>query len=269
MKYCIAIGKTTSPTTPLLLDGDFAVSMQTAASLGYNAVEIHTPDPETLDTAALRTVCEKLGIFIATIGTGQIYGRYGLYLMDPNEARRRQLVGMLRRYIDIAEKLGSKVTIGSIKGNVPKDADRAYCLGVMGEMLREITSYAAEKGVTVLLEATNRFENNVLNTGREVRSMIEDNALRNCQVLMDTFHINIEERSLSTCLRDAGPWLGHIHFGDNTRMYPGSGSFNYDAFCRSIREIGYDGVLSVECFPLPDGLTAATQTIRFFQHYFG
>ena len=51
-------------------------------------------------------------------------------------------------------------------------------------------------------------------------------------------------------------------------MYPGSGAFNYDVFCQSIRDVGYDGVLSVECFPLPDGMTAARETMKFFRKYF-
>ncbi|MEA4911857.1 MAG: sugar phosphate isomerase/epimerase family protein [Oscillospiraceae bacterium] len=269
MKYCVAIGQTTSPSTPLLLDGDFVNSMRTAASLGYGAVEIHTPEPQSLDIGALRAACDSLGLCIATLGTGQIYGKYGLYLMDPDEQRQRRIVDMVCRYIDIAAQLGSKVTIGSIKGNVPQGGDREVCLAVMGKLLREISAYAVEKNVTVLLEATNHFENNVLNTGKDVRAMIEKNSLRNFEALMDSFHINMEERSPATCLRDAGPYLGHIHFGDNTRMYPGSGAFNFDVFCQSIREIGYDGVLSVECFPLPDGLTAAKESIRFFKHYFG
>ena len=86
---------------------------------------------------------------------------------------------------------------------------------------------------------------------------------------MDSFHINIEEHSLKQWLLDAGQHLGHIHFGDNTRMYPGSGAFNYDSFCRNIIDSGYDGVLSAECFPLPDGITAAKETMLFFKKYFG
>ena len=120
----------------------------------------------------------------------------------------------------------------------------------------------------VLLEATNHFENNVLNTGRDVHDFIERYALKNVQVLIDSFHVNIEERSVAGGLRDAGEYLGHIHFGDNIRWYPGAGAFDFDAFCQGIRDVGYDGVLSVEVFPLPDGETAARRSIEFFQKHF-
>ena len=269
MKYCMAIGAVTSPTTPLLLGGDFTENMKTAQSLGFDAVEIHTPEPGALDIPAICKACRSLNISIATIGTGQIYGKYGLHLMDTCESNQKRLVDMVKEYIRIAAALGSRVTIGSIKGNVPKGGDREEHLGIMGRLLQEIDGYAEENGVIMLLEATNHFENNVLNTGAEVRDMIERNGLKNFRILMDTYHINLEERSLSTCLKDAGPWLGHIHFADNTRLYPGSGSFQFDLFCRSIQALSYDGVLSAECYPLPDGMTAAEKTIEFFHKQFG
>lgn len=265
----MAIGKETSPSTPLLLGGDFIKNMETAKQLGYDAVEMHTPNPEVLDTNKINEARKRLGMFVATLGTGMIYGKFGLYLMDQNEDNQKKLVGMVREFIDIAAKIGSKVTIGSIKGNVPKGGDREKYLDTMGKNLQFISNYAVQKGVTVLLEATNHFENNVLNTGKDVFGIIEKFSLKNIEVLMDTFHINIEERSLKTCLKDAGKYLGHIHFGDNTRMYPGSGAFNFDAFCKSIIDVGYDGVLSVECFPLPDGMAAAKETIEFFKKQFG
>ena len=269
MKYCIAVGKTTSPQTPLLFEGDFVESMRRARRMGYDAVEIHTPDPDTLEIDRLRAACEELDMFIATLGTGMIYGKYGLYLMDEDEVRQARIVNMVKHYVDIAKSIGSKVTIGSIKGNVPKGADRQKCLEIMGKCMQEISDYAGKQGVKILLEATNHFENNVLNTGREVREFIEKYALANVQALMDSFHINIEERSVTVGLKDAGQYLGHIHFGDNIRWYPGSGAFNLDAFCQGIREIGYDGVVSVEAFPLPDGETAARETIAFFKRQFG
>ena len=269
MKYCIAIGKTTSPTTPLLLDGPFEDSMRYARSIGFDAVEIHTPDPDALDIEQLRAVCREQDMFIATLGTGMIYGKYGLYLMDPDPERQARIVGMVRQYIDIAAAIGSKVTIGSIKGNVPAGADRGACLDIMGKCMGEIAAYAVEKNVYVLLEATNHFENNVLNTGKQVHDFIEKYGLRHVQALIDSFHVNIEERSVVEGLRDAGEYLGHIHFGDNIRWYPGSGAFDFDGFCQGIKDVGYDGVLSVEVFPLPDGRTAAQKSIEFFRRHFG
>lgn len=268
MKFCIAIGEKTSPTTALNLDGDFVESMERAKSLGYDGVEIHTSNPDVLDTKVLLDACRRLDLFIATIGTGTVYWNYGLYLMDEDRERTEKVLDILKRFIDIAAVLGSKVTIGSVKGNVPKGADREACLKRMGENLKILDSYAREKDVYLLLEATNRFENNVINTGRDIRLMIEENGLTHTQALMDSFHINIEERDILTCLKDTGDYLGHIHFGDNTRMYPGTGEFQFSKLVQAIQDYGYDGVLSLECFPMPDQMTAARETMKFFHKYF-
>ena len=269
MKYVIAIGKETSPTTPLLLAGDFIENMEVAKELGYDGVEIHTPNPDELDIEKINEARQRLDMIVATIGTGIIYGKFGLHLMDENEENTNRIISMVKNFIDIAARIDSKVTIGSIKGNVPKDGDREKYLEIMGINLKNISDYAVSKGVTILLEATNRYENNVLNTAKDVVEMIEKYNLSNTEVLIDSFHINIGEGSLENCLKDAGKHLGHIHFGDNTRMYPGSGIFDFDTFCKGIIDSGYDGVLSVECFPLPDGLTAAKETITFFEEHFG
>lgn len=268
MKFCISIGKTTSPTTPLLLEGDFIKSMETAKKLGFDAVEIHTPSPEELNIAELTMVRERLDMQIGTIGTGMLYSKYGLYLMDQNEERRNRLLGLVKGYIDTAAQLNSRVTIGSIKGNFPKDGDRNKYILTLGDSLQAVSEYAVQKGVIVLLEATNRFENNVLNTGKDLYQIITKFQLKNIMALMDSFHINIEESSVENCLADTHEYLGYIHFGDNTRCYPGSGAFDFDKFCKSIIDIGYDGILSVECFPQPDGLTAAKESIKFFKKYF-
>jgi sugar phosphate isomerase/epimerase len=268
MKYVIAIGKETSRTTPLLFSGDFIKNMELAKELGYDGVEIHTADPDEINIVGINEARKRLDMSVATIGTGAIYGKYGLHLMDQNEGNKNRIVSMVKNFIDVAAEIESKVTIGSIKGNVPKGEDRKKFLETMAINLKALSEYAVLKGVSILLEATNRYENNVLNSAKDVVEMIEKYNLKNTEVLIDTFHINIEERSLKNCVKDAGEHLGYIHFGDNTRMYPGSGTFDYDTFCGSIIDFGYDGVLSVECFPQPDGLTAAKETINFFSKYF-
>ena len=117
--------------------------------------------------------------------------------------------------------------------------------------------------MTVLLEATNRYENNVLNTGAQLADMIQGYALKHTRALMDAFHMNIEEAQGARGLLDARDVLGHIHFADNNRLYPGGGCFDFQALAQSIREIGYDGMLSVECLPFPDGDEAARRACAF------
>lgn len=267
--YSIACGVEPNPKAPLPFAGDFCDCIRKAKSYGYDAIEIHTPDIDKLDVDSILRCSKENNVFISTLGTGSIYGKYGLSLMDQECDRHDTIIKMAKSFIDVAEKLGSKVTIGSIKGNIPKNGPTDTYINTLGTSLKELSEYAVKKGVIILLEATNRYENNVINTAKDIVSMIDSYSLENVQCLMDSFHINIEEANISHCLFDAGKYLGHIHFGDNQRGYPGSGSFNWDLFCNEIKATGYDGVLSVECLPLPTGDIVAENTIEFFRKNFG
>jgi sugar phosphate isomerase/epimerase len=77
---------------------------------------------------------------------------------------------------------------------------------------------------------------------------------------LDTFHLNIEERDPAAAVRLAGERLGYIHFADSNRLSPGSGHIDFVPVLRALEEIGYQGSLSVECLPLPDGETAAVNS---------
>lgn len=268
MKFCVAIGTALVETTPVPLGGNLIEQMNIASSIGYDAVELHIPMPNVLDIPALLKTKKELGLSIATLGTGSIFGKFGFSLLEKDDLKREMLVGMIHQFIDCAALLESKVTIGSIKGNCCNGWVREEALQVFGTTLHSLSEYAGKKGVKLLIEATNRYENNVLNRGDEVVDIIKKYQLDHAQVLLDSFHSNIEEPDLNTCITKIAPFLGHVHVADNTRGYPGSGSFRFEAFTKQLCEIGYDGVVSVECLPKPTGLEAAKQAYAFLANHF-
>ena len=268
MKYCVATNLAVSPTTPVPLGGDPCGMLKKAGEMGYHAIEIHVPDVSVLDIPAIRREMEETGVSVSTLGTGTIYGKYGLHLCDENMENQERLFDMVCRFIDCAAQLSSRVTIGSIKGGIRPEQNREKHLMILGKALKRIDDYAAKKGVTMLLEATNRYENNVINTARELRGMIEMHELWHTRALLDVFHMNIEEADCLRALEEAKDVLGHIHFADNNRHYPGAGGFGFAPFARKIREIGYDGVLSVECLPLPSSDEAARKAAQFLHAMF-
>ncbi len=268
MKYCVAIGTALVDTIPVPLGGDFIEQMRIASSIGYDTVELHMPMPNLLDIPAILRIKEELGMSIATLGTGSIFGKFGFSLMERDDLKRNMLVNMVQQFIDCAAELGSKVTIGSIKGNCCDGWTKEEAFAVFGRTLQELSMYAGEKGVKLLVEATNRYENNILNRGAEVVDIIQKFGLDHTQVLLDSFHSNIEEPDIDTCITKIAPYLGHVHIADNTRGYPGSGCFHFEPFVKQLSEIGYDGVVSVECLPKPTGIEAARQAYVFMKKYF-
>ncbi len=157
---------------------------------------------------------------VATLGTGTIYGRYGLHLCDADEQRQRELFERVCAFIDCAAQLNARVTIGSIKGNIPLDRIEKKHLDILGKVLKRIDDYAGQKNVTVLLEATNRYENNVLNTGAQLADMIQGYALKHTRALMDAFHMKYRRGAAARTADVCDVFFGHIHFADNNRLYP-------------------------------------------------
>ena len=270
MKYCLAIGTTVNPKAPTLLGGDFCESMRQAKAMGYDAVEIHTGCPQDLDVGRLLDVCSQEQMTIETLGTGKMYVADGLSMIEEDPQRLQQTMQRLYAFVDIAAQLHSRVTIGCVRGNLPAAPSQpyAYYEGLLGKTMGELDAYAQQKGVILLLEAINRFENNYLNTAKQVADFIEKYQLRSTKILIDVFHMNIEEESLQECFESGRQLIGYIHFADNSRRYLGSGRMDLQEIKDWITAIGYDGVLSLECLPVPDGAMAARRSIAVLRKLF-
>jgi len=268
MRFCIAMGAKLVPTIPVALGGDFVKQMKIASNLGFQGVELHSPSSSLIDVSAVKQAMAQDHLKVETIGTGPIWGKFGLSIMDQDPIRLSVLIEMVKKYIDVASEIGSKITIGSIKGNIPSTMTYEQGISYGAKSYQELDNYAGHKGVTILLEATNRYENNYFNRGQEVYDFIEKYGLNHTQILLDAFHANIEESDFSHCVKPLMNHLGHIHFADNNRHWPGSGCLNLEGFTEQIRNAGYDGVVSIECLPWPDSMTAAQNSLEFFHRHF-
>jgi D-psicose/D-tagatose/L-ribulose 3-epimerase len=116
------------------------------------------------------------------------------------------------------------------------------------ESLREAGEHAGERGVTLAVEVLNRFETDLCNTVEQGLDLCERIGLDNVGLLLDTFHMNIEEKDIAAALRSAGPRLKHFHACENDRGAPGSGHVEWDAVLPVLHELGYDGQLVIESF---------------------
>jgi D-psicose/D-tagatose/L-ribulose 3-epimerase len=131
------------------------------------------------------------------------------------------------------------------------------------EHLRRVAQYAAASGVVLAEEVVNRFELYHLNTLDQGIRLIDEVGHPNCRLHLDTFHAHIEEKNSGDAIRRAGSRIAHVHISENDRGVPGTGSVAWDATFGALRDIGYDGWLTVEAFGnfLPN-LAAATKIWR-------
>ena len=117
----------------------------------------------------------------------------------------------------------------------------------------------------VLIEPINRYETNFVNTGLQGLELMDEVGEPNLRLLLDTFHMNIEQVNLTTALREAGDKLGYIHFADSNRLAPGQGHIDFVEVVHTLISIGYSGFLTVEILPLPDDASAMHQAGNFFK----
>lgn len=122
------------------------------------------------------------------------------------------------------------------------------------EKMQKLGALAAEYDITLGMEALNRFEGYLLNTAEETLAYVKAVALDNVKVMLDTFHMNIEEDSITDAIKTAGSYLGHFHIGEANRRPPRAGTrMDWTGIGRALNVIGYTGAVVMEPFVLQGG----------------
>jgi len=262
-RYCFCASEGASEREPVLFRGPYPDAFAFARELGYDGVEIHLRDAANLDAQLLRRQSERYGVAVAAIATGLARRVDGLSLVDPDDAGRRAAIDRVKGHVDLAAQFGCPVVIGSMRDNVPSPDRREWVLGRLADALRQLSDHIAGRDCFLVLEAINRYENNYLNTSAETTAFVQRVAAPGIRVLLDTFHMNIEERDNGEAIRTAGARLGHFHIGENTRWHPGQGQIDFTGILKALQAIRYSGWISMEYLPKPDEREAARKGADF------
>jgi sugar phosphate isomerase/epimerase len=205
---------------------------------------------------------------ISAFATGRAYVQDGLSLIHEDSDNRAAAIKRLKDFVDAAAPYEATVIIGCIRGNLPSEASRASALERLAHSTQIIAEYALSRNVGIVFEAINRFENNYLNTAQETAAFIRDNNLPNTKILLDTFHMNIEDADMSKAILDCGDLLGYVHIADSNRHFAGAGHINFKEIIHALKSAGYQGCISAECLPLPDSETALAGWIQGVKNAF-
>jgi len=253
---------------PFVFHGDLAEGCRKAAALGFDGIEIFPTGADDLDGMEVRSLLREHGLGLAAMGTGAGWLRRKLSLTDPDPHERMRARDFVAAVVDFAGGFGAPAIIGSMQGRVPDGHDREVVLGWLRESLDQLGPRAHALGAPLLYEPLNRYETNLFNTVAEAVEFLETLRTRNVRLLLDLFHMNIEEADVAGAIRRAGPHAGHVHFADTNRNAIGMGHLDVAPIVAALRDIGYDGWVSAEVRPRPDGETAARTTVASFRKWF-
>lgn len=230
---------------------DYRYYIEKAAKLGFDILEIAAtpiPDFSNGQLEELKTCAAGNGI-ILTAGHGPS-AKQNLSSADP--AIRTGAKAYFTDLLKCLYKLNINTIGGALYSYWPVDysqpIDKKGDWGRSVESVREIAKVAEDCGVSFCLEVLNRFENYLLNTAQEGVDFVKQVGHPNVKVMLDTFHMNIEEDSIGGAIRTAGPYLGHFHTGECNRKVPGKGRTPWREIGEALHDIGYNGGVVMEPF---------------------
>jgi D-psicose/D-tagatose/L-ribulose 3-epimerase len=225
-------------------EGSFRQTLDLLAELGFSGVELNSVRPNEVDPVDLRALLDEHGLQMTMFASGATAKAQGLSLSNPDERVRSHSVDRCISLLDFASEMGAGVIAGFLKGPVYADPERANAQ--FQKSIAEIAPHVQAKEVPLLIEATNHYETSVIHSLHQAAELID--ALGNpfLRVLPDTYHMNIEERSMFGSLVKFGSLYDSLHISDNNRLFPGLGAIDFFAILRFLKEIGYRGGIAIE-----------------------
>jgi sugar phosphate isomerase/epimerase len=257
MKLSIVLSTHTAQFQAVAFKGDFEANVAKITGWGYDGVELAIRDPKLVDADELLRVVTGHGLEVPAIGTGQAWGEEGLSFTDPDPEVRAAAIQRVCDHVPFAARAGAVIIIGLLRGIVKPGVSHDQAYAWLVEALQRCSAAAAPHGVRLVLEPINRYETTLINNVEQGLALIEDVGADNFGLLLDTFHMNIEEPVIEDSIRACGDRIFHFHVADSNRWYPGAGHLDFKSILDALFATGYRGYISGEFMPLPDADTAA------------
>jgi sugar phosphate isomerase/epimerase len=242
--------------------GDFEQNVAKIASYGYDGVEPAVRDPSLVDQDGLLATVSRHGLEIPAIGTGQAWGEEHLSFTDPDPEVRQRAVDRIASHVPLARKAGAVIIIGLVRGVIQDGVSERQAREWMFSSFKSCVETAAKEEVRIAFEPLNRYETPLLNTAKEGLELIDRVGADNLGLLLDTFHMNIEEPSIEESIKACGDRIFHFHVADSNRWYPGGGHLEFRRILDVLLSTGYAGFVSGEFMAMPDADVAAQEAIR-------
>ena len=254
------IGVNTWVWTSPLTDADVAGLLRRIAGMGFDAVELPLENPGDLTVTVVRDALADTGLTPYVVGAMAP----GRDLVDPVHVAATQ--DYLRACIDFAAGVGATSVCGPFYASTGRvwrmDADqRVAAYADVRTHLAPVVDHALEHGVRLGIEPLNRYETSLVNTVDQALTAFEPLLGDGLGLALDTYHLNIEERSSADAIRTAGPHLAHVQVCGSDRGAPGGDQTDWPALVAALDEVGYGGPLNIESFTADNASIATAASI--------
>jgi len=219
------------------------------SAMGFDAVEIAVEDPALIDGEAVRAGLEKYKL------KAVICGAFGPTrdLTHEDTSVHENCFKYIEACLDFCVLWNIKIFAGPMYSAVgkarmvpPDQRKKEWDLAVSN--LRIVCDMAEKRGIKLAIEPLNRFESDLINTAKNVMKLVHDINHPAAGVLLDGFHMGIEERDIEAAIRLTGDKLFHIQVSENYRGTPGTGQTRWDAFKAGLEAVNYTGIVAIESF---------------------
>ncbi|SHI98624.1 sugar phosphate isomerase/epimerase family protein [Pseudozobellia thermophila] len=218
-------------------------------ALGFDLVEIPVEDPKLIDAKVVKDALAKNGLSASVCG---VFGPTKDLTSDDVQLHKN-CFDYVEKCFELCAALGVDFLAGPMYSSVGKarmvpDEQRRAEWELAVKNLRKVCALAKGFGQSIALEPLNRFESDLINTAEDVRCLIDDINEPNAKVLLDGFHMTIEEENIREAIHTVGDKLIHVQVSENHRGIPGTGLTPWDDFHQGLKDINYTGDIVIESF---------------------
>jgi sugar phosphate isomerase/epimerase len=242
-----------------------ASRMELLSKLGFQGIELTARHPVEYPWDEVLALAARFQLPVVSLLSGWSYGNEGLCLCSPAADIRDRAVQRLRGYVDDAARLGAVLVVGLMQGLRSDEPDGKVAGDRIANCLSQVAAHAERRGVSVVIEPVNHLQVGFHHTAAEVSGLVSRVGSSALGYMLDTIHMNIEERSILGTIRDHGPAIRHFHLCETNGGAFGGGNLDFAAVLRELEATGYAGFVSVKVYRQLAWDQAARQSAEFLR----
>lgn len=238
-----------------------------ASALGYDGIEFFPGPPGTVGVAEMDQALKSFDLTLTAVNSGRVVAE-GLTLLHPDAAIRARALNRVKDLLDFAGRFGAPVTLAGSKGSLPGGASVEAAETLAEEIFSHLARFGASAGSTLLIAPTHEADSNFICSVVEAVSWVQRIHHPAFGLMLDTYHLHWKETSVPEGLRSAAGLVQHVHLYGPGRVPPGTRGkpgLDWRAIMATLRDIGYEGAVSVCLAHSGDRRAQARETVAYLR----